>query len=314
MDLDSHSKEESLMSSTMLSARTQTIVSNPNYQLVYRISDQLHPHPALQKIGSIVALDVTAMRESLPEKFTQNPICINQDNFVIGEFNTFQVARLKEAHEVLCLLFHLNTEEGLIWMLRHERRSFWLNAFQRVCLALQAEPWFKTQAKANQRDGGRLKGSSNLPEDRLIDVRVELAYIANSCPANISKVQKILRAGHPRLIEALRAGEIRINRGHKWSLLSWALQEERLRELRMMCHTQAAIRKMIKQHLPPESKANEGLRGLLSPLRKVAAEPSLANFQLQIYTVVLEIEAHLTSPSDLPPKDSTSGSWSSLVK
>jgi len=61
------------------------------------------------------------------------------------------------------------------------------------------------------REGGKYKGSADLPSVQHIDVRKQIAKAAGVCERNVSNVKDILQAAHPRLIEALQNGTLTIN-------------------------------------------------------------------------------------------------------
>ena len=81
---------------------------------------------------------------------------------------------------------------------RKHQRSDGLNAFCRILLALELEPWFKARARYNQQLGGQKKGSSNLAEADRLDVRSEIAAAAGVSTGNVSKVKQLASAAHPR--------------------------------------------------------------------------------------------------------------------
>jgi hypothetical protein len=62
------------------------------------------------------------------------------------------------------------------------------------------------------RDGGRYKGSADLPDLQRIDVRGKIAEIAGVGARNVSNVKIILAAAHPRLLSALANGTLTINK------------------------------------------------------------------------------------------------------
>jgi hypothetical protein len=124
---------------------------------------------------------------------------------------------LKQRETILsCVQMDMTQEESLLWLIQKHERSEGLNAFSRVLLALELEPWFKTRARANQQIGGQQKGSSNLTEADRLDVRSEIAAAAGVSTGNVTKVKHLASVAHPELLKALRSGEVSIHRASVW--------------------------------------------------------------------------------------------------
>jgi hypothetical protein len=117
---------------------------------------------------------------------------------------------------IACLQLDLSDQEAILWLIHRHQGSRGINDFNRILLALELEPYFKDRARANQRFGGLMKGSSELTEAEKLDVRAELAAAAGVCVANVSKVKRFVSVAHPTILQALREGEVSIHLAHTW--------------------------------------------------------------------------------------------------
>ena len=100
------------------------------------------------------------------------------------------------------------------------------------------------------RDGGRYKGSANLPEAQHIDVRQEIALVARVCPRYVSDVKSILEVAHARLIEALRDNTLTINLAIQFCKLPRAEQLEQF----IRYSEERATNKVIRRSIPHQAK------------------------------------------------------------
>jgi hypothetical protein len=117
---------------------------------------------------------------------------------------------------IACLQLDLRDQETILWLIHRHQRSRGINDFNRILLALELEPYFKDRARANQRLGGLMKGSSELTEAEKLDVRAEVADAAGVCVATVSKVKRLVSVAHPTILQALREGEVSIHLAHTW--------------------------------------------------------------------------------------------------
>jgi hypothetical protein len=132
-------------------------------------------------------------------------------------------------------------------------------------LALTLEPNLQQRALDNMRDGGRYKGSANLPEAQHIDVRQEIALVARVCPRYVSDVKSILEVAHARLIEALRDNTLTINLAIQFCKLPRAEQLEQFIRYSEERATNKVIRRTIAQ--PKEEKASLDVVSVLDALQ-----------------------------------------------
>jgi hypothetical protein len=115
------------------------------------------------------------------------------------------------------------------------------------------------------RAGGKYKGSANLPEVQRIDVSQAIANIARVGARNVRKVETILETAHPRLIEALQSGTLKINRAMHFSNLPRAEQLEQFIRYSAERATNKVIRRSIPQ--PKEKKASLDVVAVLDALQ-----------------------------------------------
>jgi hypothetical protein len=157
-------------------------------------------------------------------------------------------------------------DESLQFILTyHQSRGGW-NDFVRIRLALELEPSLQQKALDNMRAGGKYKGLANLPKAQPIDVRKEIAHIAGVCARNVSNVKTILEVAHPRLIEALRDGTLKINRAIQFCKLPQAEQVEEFIRYSEERATNKVIRGCIAR--PKEEKISPDVVAILKALQQ----------------------------------------------
>ena len=116
------------------------------------------------------------------------------------------------------------------------------------------------------RAGGKIKGWANLPDLQRIDVRQEIARSAGGCPRNVSKVEKILEVGHPRLIEALQDGRLKIDRATHFCKFPRAEQLEQF----IRWSGERATNKVIRRYIahPKDTTVTPDVRTVLDVLKQ----------------------------------------------
>jgi hypothetical protein len=122
-------------------------------------------------------------------------------------------------------------------------------------MALTCESHFRQKALENMRLGGKYKGSAKLPNPDHIDVREEVARLAAVSGRSVSNVRKILSEAHPRVLQALQSGILKINGALQ---LCREPRDEQLNEFVSMTVTRE-IRKHLRQ------LTADRLQGLLAP-------------------------------------------------
>jgi hypothetical protein len=198
-------------------------------------------------LSALAALGSLAFRE---------PIVVARNLTIIDGYARFQLARRQERKALFCLEYDLTEEEALRWLIQSHRPSWGLNAFSRVLLVLELEPFLQERAHANQRIGGQHKGSANLTEAQKVDSRSELAAAAGVSPGNIRKVKQLIESAHPLIKQALKADEISIHLAWQWRRLSAQQQLGKLEEHRSRKGTNQTSRRLIQKHVarlsPPQ--------------------------------------------------------------
>jgi hypothetical protein len=209
--------------------------------------DELRHHPSyIRNHLTVSAAKLSAVAEQGEEAF-RDLIVITRDRTIIDGYARWELARLEGRPTLACVEYELNEEEALRCLVQKHRRSNGMNDFCLILLALELEPRLKEKALSNQRLGGRMKGSSNLTRDAIVDVRTEIAAAAGVSVGNVTKVKQLVRIGHAELLEALRGGEVSIHRAWKWSTESLELQIEILRTYRNEKGLKKAIRDLISR-------------------------------------------------------------------
>ena len=155
-----------------------------------RVGD-LHPHPAYvrhhlgvsaSKLSALVEVGDLAFRE---------PLAITDAGTIIDGHSRWELARLQGRAALPCIEYILSEEEALHWLIQRHGRSGHLNAFCRILLALELEPWLTEQARSHQKAGGENKGSSKLTEADRLDVRSRIAAVAGASTGNVTKVKQL---------------------------------------------------------------------------------------------------------------------------
>ena len=144
-------------------------------------------------------------------RITTEPIFVSPNGIILSGFGSWLEARQHGAPTVSCIEYPIAEDKILEFILRsHCQRRTW-NAFVRIRMALTCESHFREQALENMRLGGKYKGSANLPNPSHIDVREEVARLAAVSGRSVSNVRKILSEAHPRVLQALQNGILKIN-------------------------------------------------------------------------------------------------------
>jgi len=194
------------------------------------------------------------------------PILITTSGTILAGFERWRSAILEGRSEIQCIEYPISDDQALQFILRrHQPQRGW-NAFVRIRLALTLELHFQRRALDNMRAGGRYKGSANLPEAQHVDVRQEIAHTARVGSRNVSKVKTILQTAHPRLIDALAQGRLKIHRAHQWCRLPKATQLEQFTRYTWERKRDKVIRQAIAQ--PKADTTSPDLIMLLDAMRR----------------------------------------------
>ena len=228
-----------------------------------RFPQELRLHRALDELGWTNENEFNAAAHQTSQSLTE-PILITTDGTILSGFGRWRLASLESSHEIPCIEYRLDEDESLLFMLTHHQVQCGWNDFVRIRLALTMESSLQQKALDNMRAGGKLKGLANLPEAQHIDVRREIARIAGVGDRNVSNVQTILKTAHPRLIEALQNGTLRINRAVQFCTLPRAEQLEQFVRYSEESATNKVIRQAIRQ--PKKKEASIDVISVISIL------------------------------------------------
>jgi hypothetical protein len=244
-----------------------TAMSRVEWRPVFRSPGSLRPHRALEELGWTGGLDeFNDATARLTHTFATEPILITTNGTILSGFGPWRSAVLDGRLGINCVERLLNEEESLQFILTHHQRRTGWNDFIRIRLALTLEPHLQQRAVDNMRAGGRFKGSANLPEARYIDVREEIANVAGVCPRNVSDVKTLLKVAHPRLIEGLKDGTLRIHRAIQFCKLPQAKQLEEFIRYSEERATNKVIRRSIPR--PKETQVSPDIGAVLDALRR----------------------------------------------
>ena len=217
------------------------------YRLVTRSPSELHPHPSWVKhnLGLSVARLSAIAASWNPSKL--DPISITRDGTILNSHEVCELARRRGLERVSCLEYDLDEAEALLWIIQHSHQDQELNSYQRVVLALEYEPSFRQRARENQRLGGQFKGLTTLSEAQAINCRREIAALAGVSEGTLAKVRRLLHAGCPELLEALREEEVSIDCASRW-LRHPEKQLDQLTLYRSMSGITRTIDSLLRRH------------------------------------------------------------------
>lgn len=222
----------------------------------------LHLHPALLELDGLDGVDRVNEVDRASHHAT-TPILVSSQGTILSGFGRWRSALLHGEPEVQCIEYELGQEDALQFILTNHNSQRGWNAFIRTCLALTLEPHFQRGARDNMRDGGKYKGSADLPTHQHIDVRRQIAEIAGVGARNVSNVKIILAAAHPHLVTALANGTLTINKALMLCKLPLVHQLEAFSQL----IEDRAIDKVIRRCLG----SNQEQKTNLNPASLIAA-------------------------------------------
>lgn len=217
-------------------------------RLLLRRLDGLRPHPSYIKHGLSVSPSTLAALAESAEPF-QFPIIVTRTGIIIDGYARWELARQQCRGTIVCLEYDLSNEDALRWLIESHQPTKGLNGFCRSLLALELEPSLQERARSNQRTGGQKKGSSNLTEAQKVDVRSELAAIANVSTGSLTKAKQVATQADPTVQRAAKSGEIRVHKACQWSRLSHQHQLKTLEEFRSCKGVGRVSRTLIQKHV-----------------------------------------------------------------
>jgi hypothetical protein len=212
----SHACERPSLSTEASRSTTSEPLGSPLCRLVMRSPSELHAHPSWVKhnLGLSVARLSAIAASWNPSKL--DPISITRDGTILKGHEVCELARRMGLERVACLEYDLDEAEALLWIIQHSHQDQELNSYHRIVLALDYEPSLRERARENQRLGGQFKGLTDLSEAQATNCRREIAALAGVSEGTLAKVRRLLQAGCPELLEALREREVSIDRAFGW--------------------------------------------------------------------------------------------------
>jgi hypothetical protein len=215
-----------------------------------RSPSELHAHPSWVKhnLGLSVARLSAIAASWNPSKL--DPISITRDGTILKGHEVCELARRMGVERVACLEYDLDEAEALLWIIQHSHQDQELNSYHRIVLALDYEPSLRERARENQRLGGQFKDSTTLSEAHAVDCRREIAALAGVSEGTLAKVRRLLQAGCPELLEALREGEVSIHCASLW-LRNPKKQLDQLTLHRSLLGITSTIDSLLNRHRVP---------------------------------------------------------------
>ena len=138
------------------------------------------------------------------------PLSVTTTGTILDGYVRWQLALDDGLSNLPCLEYDLTDAEALAFVIDRQRRSSHLNAFCRIVLALELEGDFRQRNARVLGKAGKTRSSKLTNVDRT-DVRADVARLAGACPANVTKVKRLLPRVIPEIREHLRRGEVSIH-------------------------------------------------------------------------------------------------------
>ena len=228
-------------------------------QLVTCRVEELRPHASYERNRfGVSASRLSALGETGDFAFHE-PLIITRNGTIIDGYCRWELARQQGRTTVTCIEYDLTEEEALRWLLARHRRVEGLNAFCRILLALDLEPWLKERGRLNQSAGAQRKGSSKLTEAERVDTRSGIATAAGVSLGNVTKVKQLMTTACPEVQDALRNGEVTIHWSWLWREMSSENQRQALMLHRSKKGVRKTIRRLISRHMSENPRPTESL-------------------------------------------------------
>ena len=264
--------------------------------VVKRRTDSLKPHPSLARRNFLPRIERLREIERLPDATFIEPLLITSEGLIIDGHARWLSAQHLRVTELPCIVIELTVQEALQRILQTHHRTQWLNAFCRIQLALDLEPWFREQARANQSFGGQRKASSKLTEDGRLDCRRRIAAVAGVSTGNVTKVKQLLSpACATQLMQALACGEVSIHAAWKLRNLSISDQKYELRNGLYKKRRQRRLRQLAAR-LPSRTDADSSkVRDFIACLRGLRTISGMDSVWTQIDDLISALEEKFPS-------------------
>ncbi len=196
-------------------------------RLVDRPAVTLRPHPTYQALCGPIAA-TRARRVAQQRGPIRDPLLTTSEGTILDGHARWQVALDRQQRSVPCLEYDVTENEALQIVIQQHRASEGLNAFCRVVMALELEPFLRERSRRSRPSTGGRTLSSNLTNAEHRDVRKTIASVAGVATSTVTKVKQLLGAVVPEVRERLVRGEVRIHRAWQWRTLSPKAQRDAL--------------------------------------------------------------------------------------
>jgi hypothetical protein len=224
----------------------------------------------LDELGWVGVIGELNEAVRLTNSSVTKPILITTCGIILAGIGLWRSAIFDGRHEINCLEHPFNEDEALEFIISHHQLQRGWSAFICTRLALKFEPDLQQRGRDNMRAGGKYKGSANLPKAQHIDVRREIARIAGVGTRYVSHVKTILQFAHPRIIEALTDGRLKVNCALPWCKVPKAQQVEQLTDYLWERSTHKIVSQSIGR--PKKNQSNLDFRGVIDMLQRLEAQ------------------------------------------
>ena len=216
-------------------------------RLVDRPTATLRPHPTYQALCGPIAA-TRARRVAQQRGPIRAPLVTTSDGTILDGHARWQVALDRQQSSLPCLEYDVTDEEALQIVIQQHRASEGLDAFCRIVMALELEPFFKACSRRSRPETGARTLSSNLTNAERRDVRKAIASVAGVATGNVTKVKQLLNSVVPEVRERLVRGEVRIHRAWQWRTLTPKAQRDALWEHLHRRAIKTTIARLVRAH------------------------------------------------------------------
>jgi hypothetical protein len=171
------------------------------------------------------------------------PLLTTPAGMIIDGYARWRVAKDRLQPTLPCIQHDLSDEEALRAVIRHHKGSTGLNAFCRILLALELEPFLRASGVQPP------DASSNLTSIRHRDVRPDIARAAEVCTGNVTKARQVLETAIPEVIDALVRGDLRIHRACEWRTQAKEVQRQSLWQWLHLGAMRKQIARRVRAHV-----------------------------------------------------------------
>jgi hypothetical protein len=207
----------------------------------------LQPHPAYQALSAPIAAS-RARRVALQQRGPiQEPLITTSTGIILDGHARWRVAQDRQQPTLPCLEYDVTEDEALQIVIRQHRAAEGLNAYCRIVLALELEPFLKERSQQSRLPTSTKRPSSNLTNESR-DVRKVLASAAVVSAGNVTKVKQLVRTVVPEVRVELVRGEVSIHRAWQWHSLSPEAQRTALWEHLHQGTIKTTITRLIRSH------------------------------------------------------------------